>query len=130
EVCVASPSLMMLPRKTSSSRAAFIGSPMPVEGESSTAQLDWDVPPSLPPGNPLGAGPKCLVARCYPSSDAPAGPGFFVPGDQHVAQHNLCVVATSTTHFTFKFNTTIPRHPRVRFKLHRSNYAPCWIFIP
>jgi hypothetical protein len=108
EVWVANPSLMMLPRKGSSTRVIFSGAQVPAEGGSLTAPFDWDVPASLPPGNAGGAGPKCLVVRCYPSSGTPAGEFFFVPGDSHVAQHNLCVVTATAPILTFAFNTINP----------------------
>jgi hypothetical protein len=108
EVWVANPSLVMLPKKGSSARVIFSGTPVPSEGQSSTAQLNWDVPASLPASNPASAGRKCLVVRSYPSSGVPAGQFFFVPGDRHVAQHNLCVVTNAAVKFSFTVNTINP----------------------
>jgi hypothetical protein len=108
EVWAANPSLVMLPRKGSATRVIFSGAAVPAEGGSITAHLNWDVPASLSPLDPASDGPKCLVVRCYPSSDTPAGEFFFVPGDGHVAQHNLCVVKTLALNLSFTFNTINP----------------------
>src|SRR5580765_7128806 len=67
EVWVANPSLVISPR-ANSSRVGFIGSPVPGEGATATQQIDWDVPPTSHAGDPQNPGPKCLVARVYPSS--------------------------------------------------------------
>jgi|GraSoiStandDraft_4_1057263.scaffolds.fasta_scaffold183835_2 hypothetical protein len=106
EVWVANPSLIMSPRLPSSaSRVGFIGAPVPGEGNTGTQQFDWDAPASPPAGDPQSGGHKCLVARAYPSSATPSTASFFVPGDQHVAQHNLCVAKTSSGRFSFRVNT-------------------------
>jgi hypothetical protein len=108
ELWVANPSLVMAPRASSAARVGFIGSPVPAEGGSGIQQIDFT--PSLTPlGNPEAPGHKCLVARCYPDSLIPSDASFFVPGDQHVAQHNLCTVPTPNQPFTFKVNTLDPR---------------------
>src|SRR3989442_11180648 len=113
EVWVANPSLVISPRvHLSSARVGFIGSPVPAEGASGAQQIDWDAPAAPPPDDPQSAGHKCLIARAYPSSGVPSTSAFFVPGDQHVAQHNLCIVRTPGT-LTFKVNTVNPiaAHP-------------------
>jgi hypothetical protein len=93
ELWVANPSLVMAPRPAgSAARIGFIGSALPPEGGGGTQQIDWTPPSGLPPDDPQGSGHKCLVARCYPSSGAASGASFFVPGDQHVAQHNICIL--------------------------------------
>lgn len=114
EAWVANPSLVMAPQVSGSvARVGFIGSPVPLEGGSHTQQIDW-TPPRAPHPAPFGLespqkpGPKCLVAICYPNSLTPSPNKFFVPGDQHVAQHNLSVVSTTDTKVIFKINTFNP----------------------
>jgi len=109
---VANPSLVMSPHgRGSAARVGFIGSPLPAEGATQTQQIDW-IPPAVnlptPAENPQKAGPKCLVAICYPDSLSPSTTAFFVPGDQHVAQHNLSVVKTTSTRVAFIVNTFDP----------------------
>ncbi|MEK6257038.1 MAG: hypothetical protein AABP62_00335 [Planctomycetota bacterium] len=109
ELWVANPSLVMSPRVPgSATRVGFIGSPLPSEGSVHTQQIDWNLPAGLPPGDPQSPGHKCLIARCYPDSGTPAGTGFFVPGDQHVAQHNLAIVTSASRSIKFKANTVNP----------------------
>ena len=106
EFWVAKPSLVMSPRlPLSAARVGFTGSPMPLEGESITQPIDWDAPASPPADDPQSPGPKCLVARVCSSSKTPSTGAFFLPGDQHVAQHNLCVVRSSRNTLTFTVNT-------------------------
>jgi hypothetical protein len=106
ELWVANPSLMMAPHvRGSVSRVGFIGSPLPDEGGVGNQQIDWTPPSVSQPNDPQSAGPKCLVARCYPSSGLPNGTNFFVPFDQHTAQHNLCVVGANGQVVTLKLNT-------------------------
>lgn len=108
ELWVANPSLVMSPRVHSAARVGFIGSPLPAEGGSAIQQIDFN-PLLTPSGNPEAPGHKCLVAMCYPDSLISNETSFFVPGDQHVAQHNLCTVPTPDQPFTFKVNTLDPR---------------------
>lgn len=114
---VANPSLVMAPSvRGSVARVGFIGSTLPAEGGSHTQQIDWTPPSaSLPTPfgseNPQKAGPKCIVAICYPDSLEPSTTKFFVPGDQHLAQHNLSVVPTTDAKVTFKVNTFNPSPP-------------------
>ena len=110
---VANPSLIMSPQvHGSAARVGFIGSQVPGEGQNHVQQIDWTVlavsisPPLI--DNPLKPGPKCLVAICYPDSLSPSTTRFFVPGDQHVAQHNLCVIVTAEKSLKFEINTFNP----------------------
>ena len=114
EAWVANPSLVMAPHlRGSAARVGFIGSPLPADGGSQTQQIDWTPPPASLPvpfgiDNPQQPGPKCLVAICYPASLTPDANRFFVPGDQHLAQHNLSLVSTTGTQVKFKVNTLNP----------------------
>src|ERR1700730_6734490 len=108
ELWVANPSLVLAPRVDSAARVGFIGSPLPAEGGTGIQQIDF-TPSVIPPGNQEAPGHKCLIARCYPDSLIPSDTSFFVPGDQHVAQHNLCTVPTPNQTFIFKLNTLDPR---------------------
>lgn len=110
ELWVANPSLVMAPRAGSAARVGFIGSPLPVEGGTGIQQIDF-TPSVIPVGNQEAPGHKCLVARCYPDSLSGSETSFFVPGDQHVAQHNLCTVPTPNQPFIFKINTLDPSLP-------------------
>jgi hypothetical protein len=112
EVWVANPSLVMSPT-ASSSRVGFIGSPVPGEGTTATQQIDWDVPPTSHAGDPQNPGPKSLVARVYPSSGVSGTTSFFLPGDQHVAQRNLCVVSAPAKPFKFDVTTVGFGHPQL-----------------
>jgi len=113
---VANPSLVMSPQvHGSAARVGFIGSPLPAEGAAQTQPIDWTasavIHHPLTPfqvENPQEAGHKCVVALCYPDSLTPSATHFFVPGDQHVAQHNLSVVKTDSTKVSFIVNTFNP----------------------
>ena len=108
ELWIAGPSLVMAPHvHGSASRVGFIGSPVPPEGGTGTQQIDFTPTPGLPADNPLSAGPKCLVARSYPSSGTPSGTSFFVPGDPHVAQHNIVVVRCTAAALPPNFPCTL-----------------------
>ncbi len=109
ELWVANPSLVISPRvHLSTTRVAFIGAPMPAEGEGGALQIDWNTPAAVPHGDPQSPGHKCLVARVYSSSKVPTSSDFFLPGDQHEAQHNLCVVRSSRNPLNFTVNTVNP----------------------
>jgi hypothetical protein len=114
QLYVANPSLAMAPSNAASTTlVGFIGSPVPPDGGSGMQQIDWDLPAGLPADDPQSPGHKCLVARCYPDSLTPNSDNFFVPGDQHVAQHNICVVPCPqklihNNQFTFKVATVNP----------------------
>ena len=112
EAWVANPSLVMAPRRGSAARVGFIGSPLAPEGGNHIQQIDWTPASASHPtplfDNPQDPGSKCLVARCYPSSLTPSTSQFFVPGDQHVAQHNLCILGASTDKALLEVNTFNP----------------------
>ena len=109
ELWVANPSLVMSPHLPgSATRVGFLRSPLPPEGGTGTQPIDWDIPAVLPPDDPQSPGHKCLIARCYPDSGVPSGTSFFVPGDQHVAQHNLVIVTATGRGLKFKVNTLNP----------------------
>jgi hypothetical protein len=106
EVWVANPSLAMSPGiNASATRVGFIGAPVPLDGATGSQQIDWRALRLPLAGNPENPGPKCLVARAYPSSAVPNTASFFVPGDQHVAQRNLCVVVSSAPTLSFNVNS-------------------------
>ncbi len=93
EVWVGNPSLVMAPNNpASTTRIEWIGSPMPAEGASGVQMVDWVPPTGLPASDPQSPGHKCLIARCYPDALTPSANAFFAPDDQHVAQHNICIV--------------------------------------
>ena len=118
EVWVANPSLAISPGiRGSSYRVGFIGSPVPADGANGFQEIDWDAPPAPKANDPQSPGPKCLVARAYPSSGVPDVANFFVPGDQHLAQRNLVVVRNSGRTLTFKVNSFGFGHPPVPIEL-------------
>jgi hypothetical protein len=93
QLWVGNPSLVMAPdNPASTALVGFIGQPTPPEGGSATQPIDWTPPNGLPPDDPQSSGHKCLIARCYPDSLTPSATSFFVPDDQHVVQHNICIV--------------------------------------
>ncbi len=112
ETWVANPSLAMIPSNANSSRrVGFIGSPVPAEGGSATQLVDWQPRAGLPRADPESAGQKCLIARAYPDNLTSSATQFFVPGDQHVVQHNLCVVscpASTQRPCSFSISTVNP----------------------
>ena len=113
EAWVANPSLVMAPRRRgSAARVGFIGSPLPAEGGTHIQQIDWTPPSASHPtplfDNPQEPGSKCLVALCYPNSLTPSTSQFFVPGDQHLAQHNLCILVASSDKALLEVNTFNP----------------------
>ncbi len=113
EAWVANPSLVMAPQRPgSAARVGFIGSPLPAEGGTHIQQIDWTPPSTSHPtplfDNPQKPGSKCLVALCYPDSLTPSTSQFFVPGDQHVAQHNLCILVATSDKALLEVNTFNP----------------------
>src|SRR5204863_2650000 len=68
------------------------GSPIPADGASVTKVFVWNPPTGLDPSDPQSPGHKCLIARSYPDPLIPSTTSFFAPDDQHVAQHNICIV--------------------------------------
>lgn len=85
----------------STALVGFIGSPVPAPGGNGTQKIDWTPPTGLPPDDPQSPGHKCLIARCYPETLTPSNSSFFAPDDQHVAQHNICVVPCGGPALTF-----------------------------
>jgi len=93
EFWVGNPSLAMTPDNPASTKKIdAIGSPIPADGASVTKSFVWNPPTGLDPTDPQSSGHKCLIARCYPDPLIPSTTSFFVPDDQHVAQHNICIV--------------------------------------
>ncbi|OLE53917.1 MAG: hypothetical protein AUG51_10665 [Acidobacteria bacterium 13_1_20CM_3_53_8] len=93
QLWVGNPSLAMTPDNPASTfLVQSIGHDFPAEGASATQEFDWTPPDGLPADNPQSSGHKCLIARAYPDSLTPSAKKFFVPGDPHVAQHNICIV--------------------------------------
>jgi hypothetical protein len=93
ELWVGNPSLAMSPNNHASTfNVQNIGVPTPPEGSTTPVVIDWVPPPGLPADDPQSHGHKCLIARCYPESLIPDDKSFHVPDDQHVAQHNICIV--------------------------------------
>jgi hypothetical protein len=93
ELWVGNPSLAMVPNDPASTfQVQAIGTFLPAEGGSGTQEIDFAPPQGAPASSPQSSGHKCLIARCYPDNLTPDNSSFFVPGDQHVAQHNICIV--------------------------------------
>ena len=93
ELWVGNPSLAMTPDNPASTfHILSIGSALPAEGASGGQAINWTPPQGLPASDPQSSGHKCLIARCYPDNLTASAKDFFVPGDQHVAQHNICIV--------------------------------------
>ena len=98
ELWAASPSLAMVPNNPSSAKnVQNIGAQVPAEGAAATATMLFHPSLGFDHLDPHHPHAVCLVARCYPDSLTPSTQGFFAPDDQHVAQHNLCVVPTPVT---------------------------------
>ncbi len=93
ELWAGNPSLAMAPNNPASTALIqSIGAPIPPEGASLTQVVNWVPPQGLPADDPQSSGHKCLIARCYPDPLTPDSKDFHVPDDQHVAQHNICIV--------------------------------------
>jgi hypothetical protein len=93
ELWVGNPSLAMAPNnQASTALIQIMGAPFPAPNATATQPFNWTPPNGLPASDPQSSGHKCLVARCYSSSVSPSATNFFVPDDQHVAQHNICIV--------------------------------------
>ena len=93
EFWVGNPSLAMTPdNPASTTRIDGIGSAIPADGASVTKAFVWNPPTGLDPADPQSSGHKCLIARSFPDPLIPSTTSFFVPDDQHVAQHNICIV--------------------------------------
>ena len=93
ELWAAGPSLAMIPDNHASSKnVQNIGTPFPAEGATATATMTLNPPLGLNPSDPHHPRDVCLVARSYPDGLTPSTQNFFLPDDQHVAPHNLCIV--------------------------------------
>jgi len=97
ELWAAGPSLAMIPDNHASARnVQNIGTPFPAEGATATQTMVLNPPLGLDPSDPHHPRDVCLVARCYPDSLTPSAQNFFAPSDPHVAQRNLCLVASGS----------------------------------
>ena len=93
ELWVANPSLAMAPDNAASTvHVDSIGLQLQPGGGSGTYQFHWSPPSGVPATDPQAPGHKCLIARAYADPLIPSSTDFFVPGDRHVAQHNICIV--------------------------------------
>lgn len=93
EFWVGNPALAMTPdNPASTTKIDAVGSPIPADGASVTEVFTWNPPTGLDPSDPQSSGHKCLIARSYPDPLVPSTTSFFVPDDQHCAQHNICIV--------------------------------------
>ena len=93
ELYAANPSLVMAPdNPQSTAHVDSIGQPLLAPGGSRTFQFHWTPPTGLPASDPQAPGHKCLIARAYADPLTPGPSNFFLPQDQHVAQHNICIV--------------------------------------
>ena len=102
EVYVGNPSLAMSPVSNTKRidpgnllfRAPGVAGTEPVAGiAGATLTFSWT--PSNAPTDLDGPGHRCLVVRAFPQSVTPPTDPFDVPNEQHEAQHNLDVVATT-----------------------------------
>ena len=78
------------------------------------ATLNFSWTPSADASQPDGRGHRCLVVRAFPESLTPPGANFDVPNEQHEAQRNIEILATSSEEGTGGAGTkTDPklRHP-------------------
>ena len=122
EAWVANPSLCMVPSNSNSCRrVGFIGSVLPFEGGTGNQPIAWTPRIGLPSTDPESGGHKCLIARAYPDNLTPSALQFFAPDDQHVAQHNLCVVTCPSSQgvCSFRVSTVNPlaRQNMLRIKV-------------
>lgn len=93
ELYAGNPSIAMTPNNQGSTALIqLIGTPVPQEGTSAIQVINWTPPSGVPVSNPQSPGHKCLIARVYPDNLTPSSTNFFAPGDQHVAQRNICIV--------------------------------------
>jgi hypothetical protein len=102
EVYAGNPSLVMAPGSnavridpgTLLFRTAAISGTEPIANETgATMTFSWT--PSSNASAPDGPGHRCLILRAFPQSiTAPTSP-FDVPNEQHEAQHNIEVLATT-----------------------------------
>ncbi len=93
DLYVGDPQLVMTPGSgttkitNAASRPSVFVDPNTLIQSGTAIPITWNIG-STPPEAP---GHKCLIAQCYPDSDTP-GPNFSLPAEQHVAQHNICII--------------------------------------
>ncbi|MFL5782859.1 MAG: hypothetical protein ACJ760_16195 [Thermoleophilaceae bacterium] len=102
EVYVCTPSLGMSPSVSSARidpgnllfRPPGVTGTEPVAGSAGgTLTFSWT--PSSSASQPNGPGHRCLVVRAFPQSVTPPTTPFDIPTEQHEAQHNLEILATT-----------------------------------
>jgi hypothetical protein len=103
EVYAGNPSLVMSPttgtRRIDPANLRFRGSSTVSGSEPiatiAGATLTFDWTPSADATQPDGRGHRCLVVRAFPESVTPPTANFDVPNEQHEAQRNIEILATS-----------------------------------
>ena len=102
EVYVGNPSLAMSPASNTKRidpgnllfRPPGVAGSEPVaDVAGATVTFSWT--PSGTPGDIDGPGHRCLVVRAFPQAVTPPTDPFDVPNEQHEAQHNLDILATT-----------------------------------
>lgn len=95
ELWIGNPALAMAPNintRQISSTALIAVAGLPAGG-TATHTFTWHPPAGATDPDPEAPGHKCLIARVYSENVFPDANDFHVPEDQHVAQHNITVVA-------------------------------------
>ncbi len=119
ELWAGNPSLAMSPNvntvQIGSAALIPIGS---VTAAGTPHTFTWHVPPGASASDPQGPGHKCLIARVYSDSggSTPDGGDFHLAEDQHVAQHNITVVAAPVGRI-MKLNISTGNPARISQKL-------------
>lgn len=110
ELWVATPHMNMSPSPSTSHNITTTTLSGLTPGSSATVTIPWTPTPANPndPNDPQSAGHKCLVARCYPITSPVDSTDFHLPGELHVAQHNIAVVAAAGAREgrPFRFNVS------------------------
>jgi hypothetical protein len=94
DVYVGNPALAMTPGSNTTKITNAAGRPPGFVAPASLSVSGTVVPITWNLGTtaPEAPGHKCLIARCYPDSDTPPAGTFNLPTDQHVVQHNICII--------------------------------------